>query len=504
MIKPDFSQPQRQSKVGVLVMFFYTLQQYLRAFWPIAVIWIFRFDEVNKLYLGLGTFAVIVLIAVISYLKYLNFTFFLDEENQEFIITEGILNKSKTTIQLNKIQQVNINQSLIQKFVGVYALDVDTAGSSKKEGSIKAISHNLALELKARLLENERKIVSSDIESEQSIVETSPEEYPFIKISFLTLLKVGITSNYLRSFGLLLLFVSTIFENLNNFTEEDLLDNQNFDEYNYFDNTAIFKGILILMTILFLIVLVINLVRIVFKYFDYKIAKQKGSLLLSYGLLNTKSTIIKPEKVQITTVTQNYFQKKMDILEIKIKQATSGEPEEKKSAIEIPGCSKLERDQILKLLFKTIPEKGVMLKPNFRKFVFSIFTTIVLPLSVYFAFAEWIEPEAFEFIYFVPVYAVFIGLILYFSFRNYRLFVSDNFIIKQHDAWDIENEIIEPGKIQAISTSQLFWHKKADIGSIILHTAGGNVAFQLGDFSRIKNYVNLWLYEIETSDNNWM
>jgi putative membrane protein len=33
-------------------------------------------------------------------------------------------------------------------------------------------------------------------------------------------------------------------------------------------------------------------------------------------------------------------------------------------------------------------------------------------------------------------------------------------------AWDVDNEIIEPGKIQAITTSQLFWHKSVDIGSI--------------------------------------
>lgn len=486
-------------------MFFYTLQQYLRALWPILIVWVFKFDELNKLQLILGTIAVIVVIGIVSYLKYLNFTFFLDEENQEFIITEGIFNKTKTTIQLNKIQQVNINQSLIQQFIGVYALDVDTAGSSKKEGSIKAISHELALELKARLLENERKTIVTDSESDQSAVaEASPEEHPFIKISFLTLLKVGITSNYLRSFGLLVLFVSTIYENINNFSEEDLLENQNFDAYNYFDDTAIFKGVLILVAFLFLIVLTINLVRVVFKYFDYKIAKQKGSLLLSYGLLNTKSTIIKPEKVQITTVTRNYFQKKMDILEIKIKQATSGEPEEKKSAIEIPGCSGAERDQILKLLFKSIPEKGVKLQPNFRKLVFSIFTTIMIPLSLYFAFANWIEPEVLEYVYLVPLYLIFMGSILYFGFRNYRLFVSNDFIIKQSGAWDIDNEIIEPMKIQAITTSQLFWHKKADIGSIILHTAGGNIAFQLGDFTRIKNYANLWLYEIETSDSNWM
>jgi hypothetical protein len=47
------------------------------------------------------------------------------------------------------------------------------------------------------------------------------------------------------------------------------------------------------------------------------IVSGKGSLLLTFGLLNT-STIIKPETVQITTVTGNYFQKKMGILELKI------------------------------------------------------------------------------------------------------------------------------------------------------------------------------------------
>jgi putative membrane protein len=64
----------------------------------------------------------------------------LDNENEEFIINEGILIKQKTIIQLNRIQQVNINQSLIQRLVGVYELDVDTAGSAKKEGQIKALS----------------------------------------------------------------------------------------------------------------------------------------------------------------------------------------------------------------------------------------------------------------------------------------------------------------------------------------------------------------------------
>jgi putative membrane protein len=261
---------------------------------------------------------------------------------------------------------------------------------------------------------------------------------------------------------------------------------------------------LVLFILFFLAVIGINLIKTVFTYFDYKIARQKGSLLLSFGLLNTRSTIVKPEKVQITSITQNFLQKKMNVLELKIKQATSGEKEERKSAIEIPGCNKLEKDAILKLLFQKIPKKGVMLKPNFRKLGFSIFLTIGLPLLCFYFVRDLVMVKIPMIDYLVAFFVVFMGLIQFFIFKNNRLFINDDFIILQSGAWDVSNEIIEPSKIQAITVSQLFWHKNINIGSLTLHTAGGNIAFQLGNFTAIKQYVNLWLYEIETSDSNWM
>ena len=175
----------------------------------------------------------------------------------------------------------------------------------------------------------------------------------------------------------------------------------------------------------------------------------------------------------------------MNILELKIKQATGGEKEERKSAIEIPGCNERELDEILKLLFQKLPEKGVMLKPNFRKLGFSIFLTIVLPLVGFFAFGNYVMPELLDYAYLTPIYIIFRVLIVWFGYRNNRLFINDDFIIKQSGAWDIDNEIIEPGKIQALTVSQLFWHKGADIGYLTMHTAGGNIAFQLGNYTKV-------------------
>ena len=145
-----------------------------------------------------------------------------------------------------------------------------------------------------------------------------------------------------------------------------------------------------------------------------------------------------------------------------------------------------------------------MLKPNFRKLGFAIFLTIILPLLVYYRVRSVIPNFDYHYDFLVPVYIIFVGLVQYFKYRNSRLFINNDFIILQSGAWDISNEIIEPNRIQAITTSQLFWHKNIDIGSLTLHTAGGNIAFQLGEFSRIRQYVNKWLYELETSDSNWM
>ena len=497
----NFNQPQRQSLVGVLVLFFDTLQKLGRAFLPLVLIYLFKVDFKNKLLILLGFLIILVVVGVIAYLRYLNFTFYIDKEHDEFIVNEGIINKTKTTIQLNKIQQVNIHQNLIHRIIGIYALSIDTAGSDNKEGNIKAISHSLALALKSKLLDNETK--KSNVTSEEnSDIHEDILSNAFLKIDLISLFKIGITSNYVKSIGLILTFFFTIIENLKNIGKEDIIDEDKIEKL--IGSYPVIYGVLIFIAVMFAIVFIINIARTVIKYFNYSIAKQKGSLLISYGLINTESTILKPEKVQIVNISRNFFQKKLNVLEIKIKQAVSDEKKQNKVQIEIPGCNSFERDEILKLIFKELPQKGAMMQPNFRKLVFSIFLTIVLPLCGFFIYGKYINNEILKFTHFVLFYTIFSLVIHFFGFRNYSLFVNENHIIKQSGAWDIDNEIIEIEKIQALTTSQLFWHKNLNIGSLTMHTAGGTITFQLGKFDKIKEYVNSWLYKIETSDSNWM
>jgi len=219
-MEANFNQPQRQSPIGILVIFVDSLQKFARAFLPLVLIVMFKADTLSKIVVFLGILGLLLLVGVVAYLRYLNFTFYIDEVHDEFIVSDGIINKTKTTIQLNKIQQVNIHQNIIQRLIGIYALSVDTAGSDKKEGNIKAISHDLALALKAKLLDNEtsKSQISTEIsEEDEPKVSVSNEVHPFLKVSLSSLFKVGITSNYVRSIGLILTFFlpySTILETL--------------------------------------------------------------------------------------------------------------------------------------------------------------------------------------------------------------------------------------------------------------------------------------------------
>jgi len=499
----DFSKPQRQSLVGVVVMFGNTFQKMARAFWPFLLIWLYRFKEMNKMEMLIGLGIIFLIVAIIAYLKYLNFTFHLDEENEELIIKDGIINKSRLAIPLDKIQQVNINQSLLQRIVGVHALEVDTAGTGKQEVSIRAISHELAVALKERLHKGVSEItVNEDNEIEKRIDESS--DTAFISISFLSLLKTGITSNYARTFALLIAFVITTSQHIDEFIEYSGYDDP-FDEYVNLETVLKFLAFIIVGVLC--LVIVLNLGRTILKFYGYRITKQRGSLLLSYGLINTRNTILKPAKVQIVRVTSNFFQKKMDIQDLMIRQANStqvSQKEAKKAILEIPGCDEKERNVLLEFLLGKIPERGAMVKPNFRKMLVPTFFGLIMPLSIYFWMAYFVEPELQNAILFVPVYALFVGLLIYCNFRNSRLFVNDEFIIKQGGAWDIDNDYIEPHKIHTVSMTQYFWQKGSDVGTVSLHTAGGTIMFGLANYTRLKQLANYWLYQVETTKKHWM
>jgi len=501
----DFSEPRKQSASGIIIMFANSFQKMVRALaLPLILIIVKSKDSGHLAMILIVSLCLLtIVLALYAYFSYQKFTFFLDEKKQEFIINSGIFSKTSLTIQLNKIQQVNINQNLLQQVVGVYSLEIDTAGSEKKEASIKAIDHATATILKQKLLSRElAEEETINANTEDQIIENTS---PFLKLSTNTLLKIGITSNYGASLLLLTGFIFGTLQLFKDYTDALEIEREQFTQ-------MLSKGVTLfsmcfLAVFAIIIILGTNIIRTFIKYFNFKIIKQKRALAISSGLFTHKNILLTPNKVQLSAYSQNYFQKKFDLLNMKIKQASfdsADKEDSKKSDIEIPGCNEFERDEVLNMILGRVPINGAELKPNYRFIFLQTMIWIVFPIAVFVLLSTYALPILRNYLLLIIPYTIVVAAMLYFEFRRHRLYVDENFIIKRSGIWDVEHEIIEPYKIQAITAKQYFWHKAADVGHLIIHTAAGVIHFKYGNYTHIKSLVNYWTYKIEVSKKDWM
>lgn len=502
----NFYIPNRQAPIGIIVNFVYGLQKFVRAFFPVLILialrinkgeWTARWDYII-LSLSIGLFFVFAF----AYFSYRNFTFHIEKETDAFVLQKGIFNKTKTTIQLRKIQQVNINQSFVNKLLNIYSIEIDSAGSGAKEGVIKSVSHEVAQALKETLLTFREGMLKEENLGENSAIQQESSGIQDVRhISVFTLLKVGVTTNYLYTMGIVLLFANSLIYEGSKFFG-DSFDDETIDTF-IEERITLYVG-LILMLCFLAVIFIANIIRTVIKFYNYKVVVQQDNLFLSYGLLQTKSTIIKPSRVQMIKIVRNYFQKLWGISSFKIHQVFGQESLNKKTALEIPGCSDEETKEFFDMIYKkTLDFNGVELKYNYRFFGFRFFFLVLIPLCLFIGFTQenldlnWRLGSAIG-------YFVLATLLIWRYFKVGRLIVTPEFIILKTGAWDITHTILEPHKIQKIVLSQFAWQKTANVGSLALYTAGGIVHFSTSNYTQLKHLRDQWLFTIESENRPWM
>ena len=498
----DFSQPQRQSAAGIIINAAYVAQHLVRAMFIPLALFIVKANKMALLYTASGFVAVLVLALVYGYFYYLKFTFYLNPNKKEFVIDKGVFSRKHLTIPIEKIQQVNINQGFLQKIIGVYSLQIDTAGTDSKEVDIRAINGEIAQALKQHLLHGQT--VASP-ENDEEAPMAAVNDIPLIKIKATTLLKIGLTSNYGQSIALLIGFGYAAFRNIKELLKA--FDNDNGQMEQFVKSGFNLFSIGILLAAIAVILLATNVIRTFVKYFDFQLSKHRQSLLITAGLLTKKNTLLHPDKIQITKYSQNYLQRKIGLFNMSLKQAHAGreqsEKEMKNNNTEIPGCNTAEKDALLRMILDKLPEGGSTFKPNWRFLNLPVAFQVLLPVIIY-GICYRLITEVRPYYPLAIAYFVITWVMIYISYTKHRMVVSKDYIIKQSGIWDISQEIIEPHKIQSITTSQYLWHRKLDIGHVSLHTAAGSISFAYGNFSEIKTLVNYWLYQVESAEKEWM
>lgn len=502
----DINKPQRQSALGLIILFLDTFKDLFKQLWPFLIVAFVRINEDTMPAILLGAGALLLIVAVSTWLIYTRFTFYFDADKNEFVVNKGVFSRIRIAIHVDKIQQVNINQSFVQGLLNIYSLDIDTAGTSTKEIQIRAINFSIAKHLKENILEYKSR-ASSDSESSLSQSEEDSQAnqgIPFHSLSPSMLFKIGITTKYGRTLAVIIGFTLTLYGNLIDAVDTFELNEEEIEGTIVRGFTTISIGVVFFLLIL--LVLIINIVATFLRHYDFKMLLRKYSIFISSGLLAKKTTLIRPQKIQIATSSQNYFQRKLGFLDFKISQASPSEGSEQaaSSKVEIPGCDVSDKNKLLDILFQKLVQFDTEISPNYRYLNKAFMMMILIPLAGFLLFTNYYLEDILAYWYLGAIYVVISLVLIYFNFKNSKLKISHNHIGIQSGAWDVKLRILEPFKLQGITIKQLLWHKKANVAHVIFHTASGDFPFRYAPYDLIEQSSRVWLYQIESTNADWM
>lgn len=499
-ISYNFSLPNKLDKKALFLVLGTTLYTVARAAWPIIAL-MFVKREFKSWYF----FAVIGVIILTTFVtKLINYFYFSYQVvGDELIIKKGWLNKSTTAVKLDKIHEVNLNQKFTHKIIGLYLVNIDTAGSSSTEIEINGIDFQKALALKDVLtssveINQEPTTVLSE-ENDESIIEDQSADK--IKISLISLIKIGLTRNYLQTFGLLIAFSFQIIDQLQDFFYKDdasVYDDifeASYDEYLGLVGVALFFGLIAL-------VVIFNLARTLLTYYNYQINLKDKHLTASYGLTDSHIISVPANKVQMFQFQQNYFQKLMNLFEVKIKQVESNEDNKKKKGLIIPGANHLELNTLFNVIFSNnLIDLKNGYKPHIRVLAIKIaifcIPAIITLIILYFT-------DSLLFSWVILPFFILGCLLIYMGYKNEKMIFKDDFVILKSGIWDISTTYLPIDKIQKVSISQSYFQEKRQIGSLNLYTAAGIITLYYYDFNMLQRMVNEILYKIEKNKHSWM
>ena len=502
----SFSEPQRQSGIGVLLIFLTTAFKFVKGFWVLGVYFLLKSPGGQIMfYVGLGISILAIIAFIYSYWYYRNFLFHIDYSKEEFRLQKGVFSTEDIAIPFDKIQQVYLKRSILQRIINVYSLVIETAGSSDKEISITAISKEKADILSALLIMAKKDAATAETETEELETDVKKEVLWTHSLNFSDLLKIGLSTNYLRGLALIFVFFSTIFNELRPFVDDY---SEDFDEQlEQIPGISESLGAFVIVAFLMLLLsMFITVIEVFIKYYGLKLQQSKNSLELEMGLKTNTRISLQPRRIQLLQVTTNPVQKWLNLYEARFSLASSENTLEK-SKIKIPGLGEITVEKIKSFVYAEVNSE-VNLEKTFRPhriLLFrQMFQSVLLPivLSVFF-------PLFTDYIDFIT-WAVLVGIYLIIGifwqvklFASKKLEISDNFLRLKSGVWNKKEETVETYKLQSLSVTQPIWYKKKNVFNVVFHTAGGDVSFRAVD-KKIAPYLNYILFKIESAHKGWM
>ena len=492
----DLSVPTRQSPRGLILIFLFSAQKFIRAFWPLLLVLVFRNRWFQDQTLLVSAALIwLVLLLVHSILDYLYFYFYVDGD--EFVLKKGYLKKKTLTIPLDRIQSVNTKQNLLQQLLQVVTLEIDTAGTVGKELKIHALNEAYSRELQHELHKGRKKRTTEGYDEIQEAAEVREEEV--LNLTPADLLKIGISQNHIRAALVILAFGMQLFQQV-----EDVFEEQAKEYSGAFVQFLSESGwaLLTFMIIFFLLVaIVFSLVSTVLKYYGFRLMKKEGTYRIESGLINKRNVIIPHHKVQELNWETGPLKKIFGIYHLVFRQAVSGQNRRRQQLVDAPGCLQNHLEVLKTDLFgedKLSDQPEIHSHPFYFRRLWMLFGWTPVIIAAPFFYSEW---EFWTVVaLWLPLSAWYSYLKLkkrYFRINNTQVRISKGAVSHQ---W----KQMKMNKIQAVEFRQTLFQKRRSLATLRIMNAAGTMSIPYIEEELARKIMDYLLYHTEISSESWM
>ena len=380
---------------------------------------------------------------------YQRFEYELTEDTLD--IASGVVSRRNREIPVGRVQNVDISRNVFQRALGIAQINLETAGGSSTEASLRYVSHEEAKRLQSELGRLKRGA------SVEEAAESAPERELF-SVTSKELVLLGIVGIDLRLLSIVTVFLPVISPSLRERFADPLVG-------------LALTAPLVAAAIVVAAALISGVIAVA-NYYGFRLSRQNDELLYERGLLQRYSGSIPLEKIQTLTVSENAIARRLGYASLAVETAGYA-PGDAGSQSAVPLA---DRKRVFDLAQSVEPFETLDLeRPPKRareRYIFRYSFVSLLVIGTAFA-ADAYTGLTFAWyltLALVPLAAVAAHL----KWTHLGYDVQSEYVVLQEGFWTRTITIVPYYRVQTVLDSQTVFQRRRRLATLVVDTAGSS------------------------------
>ncbi|EKU47134.1 PH domain-containing protein [Staphylococcus massiliensis] len=227
-------------------------------------------------------------------------------EDSYFILTEGVLNKSRTELNIKRIQSMDTTQDLVHQIVGGVRLSIKTPSDGITLDTVtKSQSQAIQKAIQSQKDSLTGEAPSTEISSEEPRNEVKQTEV--YHLSQKDLIYMSLTSG---AIGVALAALSPILGTLFNALPDDMVDKV-FEQFGVLAHILPIIPLLMIVAVIIIASYVLGSMITFVRYFRFRLRRDDTHLFVKYGLFKVRQVTVPLERLQAVKVERSFIRSLM-------------------------------------------------------------------------------------------------------------------------------------------------------------------------------------------------